>query len=39
MEYRSRVVYGMDVNVPLVLDGREVARLAVRDLLPPPEKG
>ena len=39
MEYRSRVDYGMDVNVPLVLDGREVARLAVRDLLPPPEKG
>lgn len=38
-EYRSRSEYVMDAEVPLVLDGREVARLAVRDLLPPPEKG
>lgn len=38
-EYRSRGDYGLDAEVPLILDGREVARLPVRDLLPPPEKG
>lgn len=35
-EYRSRQEYGLNAEVPLVLDGREVARLPVRDLLPPP---
>jgi hypothetical protein len=37
-EYRSRTDYGMDAEIPLVLDGHEVARLPVRDLVPPPEK-
>jgi hypothetical protein len=33
-DYRQRRDYGPDDNVPLVLDGREVGRIAVRDLLP-----
>jgi Uma2 family endonuclease len=32
--YRQRVDYGMKESVPLILDGREVGRIAVRDLLP-----
>lgn len=31
--YRQRKDYGPDEEVPLVLDGREVGRIAVRDLL------
>ena len=38
-EYRSRKDHGAADEIPLVIDGREVARLPVRDLLPPPEKG
>ena len=33
-DYRMRRDYGPDDEVPLVIEGREVARLAVRDLLP-----
>jgi Uma2 family endonuclease len=33
-DYRQRRDYGPDDDVPLVLDGREVGRIAVRDLLP-----
>src|SRR5581483_11694181 len=33
-DYRTRKDYGPEDEVPLVLDDREVARLAVRDLLP-----
>lgn len=33
-DYRRREVFGQDDHVPLILDGREVARVAVRDLLP-----
>jgi Uma2 family endonuclease len=33
-DYRMRRDYGTDDEVPLVIEGREVARLAVRDLLP-----
>ncbi|HWE38473.1 MAG TPA: Uma2 family endonuclease [Isosphaeraceae bacterium] len=33
-DYRSRAEYGPDDEVPIVLDGREVARVFVRDLLP-----
>jgi Uma2 family endonuclease len=32
--YRRREDYGPDEELPLVLDGRETARLRVRDLLP-----
>jgi Uma2 family endonuclease len=32
--YRQRRDYGPDEMVPLVLDGQEVGRIAVRDLLP-----
>ncbi len=32
--YRTATTHGPDDEVPLVLDGREVARLAVRDVLP-----
>jgi Uma2 family endonuclease len=32
--YRQRTDYGENDSVPLVLDGTEVGRLAVRDLLP-----
>jgi Uma2 family endonuclease len=32
--YRRRQDYGVDQEVPLVLDGQEVARIAVRELLP-----
>ena len=33
-DYRRRSDHGPDDLVPLVLDGREVARIAVRDLMP-----
>lgn len=33
-EYRQRQDYGPEDAVPLVLDGQEVARIAVRELLP-----
>lgn len=33
-EYRAVQVFGPDDAIPVVIDGREVARLAVRDLLP-----
>ena len=33
-EYRRRQDYGPDDAVPLVIDGREVGRVTVRDLLP-----
>jgi Uma2 family endonuclease len=33
-DYRSRADFGPDDEVPIVLDGREVARVFVRDLLP-----
>ncbi len=32
--YRNRQDYGPDDEVPLILDGREVGRIPVRDLLP-----
>ena len=32
--FQSEHVYGPDDEVPLILDGREVARIVVRDLLP-----
>jgi Uma2 family endonuclease len=32
--YRDAATYGPDDEVPLVLDGREVGRISVRDLLP-----
>jgi Uma2 family endonuclease len=32
--YRRRDDYGPDDQVPLILDGREIARIAVQDLLP-----
>lgn len=38
-EYRSRADFGLDAEVPLVLDGQAVARIPVRDLLPSPEQG
>jgi len=34
-DYKKRQDYGLDEAVPLVIDGREVARIAVRDLFPP----
>jgi Uma2 family endonuclease len=33
-EFRRREVFGRDADMPLLLDGREVGRIAVRDLLP-----
>jgi Uma2 family endonuclease len=33
-DYRSRVDYGEEADLPLILDGREIARIPVRDLLP-----
>ena len=33
-DYRQHQDYGPDVAVPVVIDGREVGRLTVRDLLP-----
>jgi Uma2 family endonuclease len=33
-EYRHRHDYGLDDLVPLMIEGRQVARIAVRDLLP-----
>ena len=32
--YRSRTIHGPDDEVPVVVDGREVGRIAVRDILP-----
>lgn len=32
--YRSSIAIGRDGDVPLVVDGREIGRIAVRDLLP-----
>ena len=32
--YRQRQDYGLEESVPLVLDGREIDRIPVRDLLP-----
>lgn len=32
--YRSRLVYGTGQDVPLVIDGIEVGRIAVADMLP-----
>jgi hypothetical protein len=32
--YRARCYYGADDEVPVVLDGRDVGRIAVRDVLP-----
>jgi hypothetical protein len=37
--YRTRAEYGLDAEVPVVIDGREVARFPVRDLLAPPAQG
>jgi Uma2 family endonuclease len=37
--YRNRQDFGPDAVVPIVLDGQEVGRLAVHDLLPPAEPG
>lgn len=34
-DYRRREDFGPDDSIPLILDGREVTRLAVRDILPP----
>lgn len=33
-DYRQRQVYGADDEVPVILDGQEIGRIAVRDLLP-----
>jgi len=33
-DYREHQIFGPDDTVPLILDGREVARIAVKDLLP-----
>lgn len=33
-DYRSVQTFGPDAMIPVVIDGREVARLSVRDLLP-----
>lgn len=33
-DYRTHEVFGPEDAVPLILDGREVARIAVKDLLP-----
>jgi hypothetical protein len=33
-DYRQRQEYGPDDEIPVVLDGIEVGRLLVRDLLP-----
>ena len=32
--YRQCQVYGIDAEVPVVIDGREVGRIAVKDILP-----
>jgi Uma2 family endonuclease len=37
--YRQRHDYGPDEELPLVLNGQEIARLRVRDLLPPVPAG
>ncbi len=34
-DYRNRREYGVNDEVPVILEGQEIARLAVRDLLPP----
>src|SRR5205823_2544334 len=33
-KYRDCTTYGPDAEVPVVIDGREVGRIAVRDVLP-----
>jgi hypothetical protein len=33
-DYRQRQLYGANDEVPVILDGKEVGRIAVRDLLP-----
>ena len=33
-DYKTHQIYGPEDTVPLILDGREVARIAVKDLLP-----
>ena len=33
-DYRKHQIFGPEDTVPLILDGREVARIAVKDLLP-----
>ena len=32
--YRQAVVYGIDAEVPVVIDGDEVGRVVVKDVLP-----
>ncbi len=34
VDYRKHQIFGPEDTVPLILDGREVARIAVKDLLP-----
>ncbi len=36
VRFKTRHDYGPDDEVPVILDGREVGRVAVRDVLPPP---
>jgi Uma2 family endonuclease len=33
-QYRNRQIFGQDDEVPVVLDGQEVGRIAIRELLP-----
>jgi Uma2 family endonuclease len=35
-DYRAHVDYGLDDSLPLVIEGREIARFLVRDLFPAP---
>lgn len=35
--YRRRTVHDLDATVPLVLEGEQIAQIAARDLLPPPD--
>lgn len=37
-DYRTRHDYGPDDSIPLIIEGREVARLAVNTLLAPPSR-
>ena len=32
--YRAVATFGKDVEVPVVIDGREVGRIGVKDILP-----
>ena len=32
--YRQRRDYGLDESVPLILEGREIAQIPVREMLP-----